>query len=377
MPRQILKRRADGRYRCKYKERYFYGETQAEALQAREEYKRQEAIVMRVDAAGITVKSYAAKWVTTYKSHLTDGPYNTHVRILNKFCEYNNFGSYRIKDINTSDIQDFYNLHRGKSRSSICDLRDTIRGLFRSAIADRLIDYDPTMRATLPKASKGTHRVITGEEKQLITATPHRMRAAALVMLYAGLRRGEVLALQSSDIEGNILHIRRAVRFSTDGKPILVDPKTYAGIRDIMILPELQKELENIQGPIVTGADGQMMTESGWKRGWDSYMVHLARTLNGRPRKTGKNAKMDTEYRSVSIRAHDLRHTYATMLYSAGVDEKTIMKWMGHSSYSISRDVYIHHTDEQEKASFEALKKATRGQNGGLNTAGATETIDN
>ena len=65
MPRQSLTKRADGRYRVKYKDQYFYGKTQTEAMQKRDEYKRAERDGLR--AVCPTVSAYAVEWLPAHK----------------------------------------------------------------------------------------------------------------------------------------------------------------------------------------------------------------------------------------------------------------------------------------------------------------------
>ena len=107
MPRQSLTRRSDGRFRVKYKGKQFYGNTQAEAIRARDEYKKQLETGIKEEQLGLTVTTYSARWVSTYKANVTPNVYNTHVRILNRFCEL--YGDRRMMDITAIDIQAFFN----------------------------------------------------------------------------------------------------------------------------------------------------------------------------------------------------------------------------------------------------------------------------
>lgn len=368
-----LKQRADGRYKCKYKGRQFYGATQKEAQQKRDEYRRMIEAGLKEEAAGLTVRSYAMRWVATYKKHLTDGPYNTHVRILNRFCDHEDIGSRRIQDIDTIDIQSFYNTAIGKSHSYICDMRDTIKGLFKYALADRVIMHDPTIKATLPKGTKGTHRAITPHERDLITALDHKMRAAVMIMLYAGLRRGEVLALdidRDVDFTAKTITVRQAVRYPDQQTPQLVDPKTEAGTRTIPLLDVLADELNGKHGLVLTGEDGKIMTQSAWTRGWESYLSKLSALHNGHPKRWHGKTKKDKAiiaaggtippWVDINIRPHDLRHSYCTMLYDAGVDLKTAQKWMGHADADVTMKIYTHLTDAREKSASEALENAAK-----------------
>lgn len=185
------------------------------------------------------------------------------------------------------------------------------------------------------------------------------MRPAVMVMLYAGLRRGEVMALdvdRDVDFVAKTLTVREAVRFGLDGKPIICRPKTEAGFRTIPLLDILSRELQGHHGLICTSADGELMTESAWKRGWNSYLNALGETLNGCPRRWPASGP----WHPVSIRAHDLRHSYCTMLYDAGVDLKTAMLWMGHDDQTMTMQIYTHLTQTRRLEAEAALRNAEK-----------------
>lgn len=386
-----ITKRADGRYRCKYNGRYFYGTTAKEAQRKRDEYRRMLESGVKAEAFGLTVRAYAMRWVTTYKSHLTDAPYNTHVRILNRFCEHEGIGSRRMQDIDTLDVQSFYNTADGMSHSYICDMRDTIKGLFRFAIADRVIMYDPTIKAKLPKGRKGSHRAITPQERDLISALDHRMRPAAMVMLYAGLRRGEALALdvdRDVDFSAKTITVQYAVRYPDQHKPVLVAPKTEAGARTIPLLDVLADELRGRHGLLITDASGKMMTEAAWSRAWESYLCKLSVLHNGCAKRWHGRTKAHKAiiasggsippWDDIVIRPHDLRHSFCTMLYDAGVDLKTAQLWMGHADADVTMQIYTHLTADRQKKATTDLENAAKmlygGQNGGQSEPGCPAT---
>lgn len=401
MPRAKLKQRADGRYRCVYQGRAFYGATQAEAYRKRDEYRRMVEAGLRREANGLTVYDYAMRWVSVYKSHLSDGAYNQHVRILNRFCEFNNYGTLRMADITTHDIQLFYNAASNMSYSYICDMRDTIRGLFKFATADRVTLSDPTVKARVPKGTKGTHRAITALERNLIERTQHRLRPAVMIMLYAGLRRGEVLDInidRDIDFINRTITVNSAITFDNQGRPQRSAPKTEAGVRTIPLPQKLVDELTGLHGQLLTCEDGSLMTGSSWRRAWNSYVLALGITHNGYPRRWHGRTKehkariakynelvaagrlIEAEqvklppWEEIDIRPHDLRHTYCTMLYDGGIDVKTAQKWMGHADPSVTMEIYTHLTEEREKVSVEALENALKRNQEGQNEGQTSQT---
>ena len=369
MPRikkQVLKQRKDGRYACRYKGLIFMGHTSDEALAAREEYKQRERRGEGQPSRTLFL-NYGEQWLHAYKSHLTDAPYNTHVRMLNRFADL--IGNLPLTDVRPSDVSRFYQTFAGKSLSTIKSARDTIKGVFRAALADGLIDKDPAADVAIPNGKKGTHREITKQERELIHKTAHRLRPAVMVMLYAGLRRGEAMALQIErdvDFKNLTITVREAVRFESDGKASISSPKTEAGERTVPMLKGLAGELRGLTGLLCPSADGELMTESAWSRAWESYLYALGETLNGCSRRWAKK-----EWRPVSIRPHDLRHSFCTMLYDSGVDLKTAMLWMGHADQTMTLRIYTHLTETRRAASEKSLRAAQKsafGMQNGMQT---------
>ena len=87
MPRikkQRLKQRADGRYCCKYHGIQFMGNTEDEALQAREEYKRAEA--EGLSTRPLSVAEYAGQWLPLHKGNVSVKCYNDYAKQLETMC---------------------------------------------------------------------------------------------------------------------------------------------------------------------------------------------------------------------------------------------------------------------------------------------------
>jgi integrase len=190
-------------------------------------------------------------------------------------------------------------------------------------------------------------------------------------MLYAGLRRGEMLAFnidRDVDLIKGVLHVREAIVFDNN-RPVLTDPKTEAGVRTIPLFAPLRVALEGKHGLVLPAKDGGYMTKIGLRRKWDSYLLLLEEMQNGgRNRRWYGQTREDLAHiaaggqlppwQEVFIRTHDFRHTFATMLWEASVDLKTSMKWMGHADQTMILRVYAHLTDKKEEEA--ALKMAEK-----------------
>lgn len=202
-------------------------------------------------------------------------------------------------------------------------------------------------------------------------------------MLYAGLRRGELLALQYDDVGEDFIIVDEAVSFATM-TPTIKKPKNDTSIRKVPLLEPIKKYFidKDQAGYVVTSADGLMCTESAWDRGWQSYIGELERAVNGEYKRwyhlTAEWKKEhDDEYdhylklkkkrpdqaeqyrlkgwKEVNIRPHDLRHSFCEWCITNGIDPKTVSSWMGHADQKMIMQVYDHVTNEREMKAVEKL----------------------
>ena len=400
MPRTSLAERKDNRYRCKYKGKEFYGKSQTEALKKREAYIDMLKQGLKMNANEMTVREYSGKWLPTHRSDVKKRTYNTYAHYLDIANDY--IGDDVMYDITPSDIRNVLNHYSGKSQSSIDKMYILLHSMFDSAFRDGFIRCNPCDDAEKPNGTSGSHRALTQLEDKLILAVDHPLRIAILFMRYAGLRRGEVLALESSDVdtENDIIHITKAISFEGN-KPIEGLPKTDCGIRDVPLFTRLKTQINGIEGHIIK----RDMTETSFTRAWESYINTVEKHLNGcqkrwygRRRKDklknperykriielekeakrfemyGKEKKAKekraeaeklrlTDWKSFSIRPHDLRHSYVTMLCDANVEKDLAMKWVGHADEKMINKIYDHvseyRKDKATKDVEELLKKLT------------------
>ena len=396
MPRQSLKQWKDGRYRCKLGNKYFYGSTPTEALRARAAYERMIDAGMRAEAEGMTVKQYVMEWLPLHKAGVNNRTYNSYASYMEKLIDA--IGAMHIKDVTVDDAKATYMQYDGYSNSAIKKAKMLYVGFFDAAMENGYCTKNPfrSKLAQPDRGKEGSHRAITDEECELIHQCDHRFRLPVLMMLYAGLRRGEALAVdidRDVDFERGVIHVREAVRYDSN-QPILSTPKTDAGTRDIPLFDVLRKELIGKTGLLSPSKDGILMTESAFTAAWESYVLAVECYINGVTQKrwygrqkkdaeanpqlygkvmaleqAGKNQEADelrlSTWKSFTVRPHDLRHSFCTMLRDAGVDIKQAMEWMGHEDEKMILRIYDHISDKRTRDSIQKVERAIGGKDGG------------
>jgi integrase len=223
-----------------------------------------------------------------------------------------------------------------------------LNAMFASAVRDRLIARSPCLDIRLPGIDRGK-RVIPSPEQvhRLAELMPPRLSAAVYVAAGCGLRLGEVLGLETDDVDfgRGELSVRRQLKMHKGRPPYLGRPKTKTSVRTVE-LPEvvasaLRRHLERDYRPVEVdddtdprrptrrpaslvfrSADGDPVNASTFSRTWTPV-----RTKVGLPPRWG---------------FHGLRHYYATLLIHAGASVKTVQLALGHSTPTITLNEYVH-----------------------------------
>lgn len=352
MPRKTYKRRADGRYAIRHDGIFFYSSvdgTVSEVLDKIRKYDFEKAQGLRREAEGLTVMEYAQKWLPIHRKNSSAAAYNQYAHMLSKFCDA--LKNTRMRDIAKSDIVSYYNSIAGMSKSYIAKAASLVNSMFADAVEDGVILHNPCRTAQRPEGKHGTHRPLEDWERQLVheMANEHRFGIAAMLMLYGGLRRGEAMAFdidRDVDFVNNRIYVRKAISFAEGVRGKIKAPKTEAGIRSIPLFEPLRAVLEGKHGLAMTQKDGSRMTLSSFDRAWESYKYQIEERINGFPKRWARGR----EWQEFTIRTHDFRHSFCTMICDAGVDIKTAMQWMGHNDATMIRKIYDHVTKQREQA---------------------------
>ena len=168
-----------------------------------------------------------------------------------------------------------------------------------------------------------------------------------VLALTTGMRRGELLALRWSDIdcEGQNLQVRRTVDFIARYGYVENEPKTVRGRRKIL-LPAFVVEM--LKRHRISQLEQKLKVGESWLD-LDLVVCGLeGNYLN--PRYLLKLFdKLLQEAGLPHMRFHDLRHSAATILLSMGVHAKVVQELLGHSTISMTMDVYSHVLPSMQK----------------------------
>lgn len=293
-----------------------------------------------------TFRDYAEEWLATYKvgkiKPTTLGGYRT---VLNAHL-YQRWGDTPIDRITTKEIQEFLNSRKNRARKTLQDILMLLKAILESARQDGLIDRNPAddRRLTNPSHRKTVRNALPVEDVRDIIAHLDVLdniddRRFQALLIFTGMRRGEVLGLRWEDIElaKGVIHVQRNVTYPKGvNGPHIGTPKTESGVRDIPIMPTLLDYLKPL------GTEGFVL-------GGDKPT-----TLSMHRR------RMERIRRAMDMHGacpHVFRHSYATMLYDAGADVKTIQAIIGQTDFKTTADRYCHPRDSKKQAAVQGVRE--------------------
>ena len=350
-----------------YKRSYFnfngkqhatYGKTQKEADQ-KAALKRKALESGEVGISkDMTVSAWCAEWLEVYKKGaIADkslATYKRHIALINA-----EVGNVRLKDVRGVQLQKILNARQGYSKSDTSKLRYTIQAVFDRARTTRLIPYDPADDLEMPLTTQGKRRSITDVEREWILkiAETHHAGLWVRLILFCGLRPGEVVALLWKDIDFSRKLIR-VEKAKESGSSRIKDPKTEDGFREIPIPDDLLADFRRVRGqpfqPVFTQkTTDKPHTESSFYCAWGSFVREMDIAMG---------AKVYRNQIIVSLVAPDLepyclRHTYCTDLQDAGVPINVARYLMGHSDISTTAKIYTHTTKRAIEDAREKINK--------------------
>lgn len=245
------------------------------------------------------------------------------------------FGSMSISDISSLSIRKWLNnlttqknaYGKPFNQSYIVSLYREMCTVMNYAVKHYGLTQNPCTVAGAPKKAKTSFNFWTVEQYEQFTALEDKpdYKVAFDVLFFTGMRSGELLALQKSDImENKKISITKTYN-RIKKQDIILTPKTAKSKRQVAIPDFLYDEILNY------------MKDMDIKEDDDRIFYMMRRTSLNKELKRVQD-KLDLPY----IRVHDLRHSHASMLINMGFDIKEISDRLGHENTSTTWNIYSH-----------------------------------
>ena len=236
-------------------------------------------------------------------------------------------GHIRLRDLTTAHIREWMaGMECGPKR--INNVLIPLRGMLKDAFADGLIERDPAARIRAMKVRQDEPDPFTREEQAaILAALPEVARNMFRFAFWTGLRTGELIALEWRDVDfqTNTVRVRRS-----ESRGVVKRPKSASGERDVDLLPPAIEALQAQKPWTFLAEHGRVWINPKdmrpWK--WDSQVRQYCweRALK----------KAGVRYRP----PYQTRHTYASMMLSAGANPLWVARQMGHKDWGMIRKRY-------------------------------------
>ena len=292
--------------------RSFSAPTRAEVIRKATEYK-----LTATDAPSASLGALVDQYIDVKRNVLS--PTTIKRYELTRRSEFQRLMSVPVRELTSDRVQAEINILSADHSPK------TVRnayGLIRATLS--LYAPELSIKVTLPQKKTLEYEVPTTEQVyDLIDHAGKSLKVAIMLAAFCGLRRGEIAALQSEDIKGNIIHVKSSTILS-DGKQVEKTPKTFTSDRYVPA-PDFLISLLPKRGKVcplslnsITHRFQELRDKLGYK-----------------------------------CRFHDLRHYYASALHAIGIRDQYIMKFGGWKSDSILKSVYRGTLDDFETAAAE------------------------
>ncbi|OMD00026.1 site-specific integrase [Paenibacillus sp. FSL R5-0636] len=329
--------------------------TQKEAIAA--EAERRDALNKGTyfEPAKTLFKDYIADWLKNRRSisQETVELYENNLRLyINPVL-----GDIPLSKLNAQHVEDFLTSmdDKGLGEWSIKRAFSILNAALNSAVTKDLILKNPASKVEKPKVTRKSMAVWEPDftfEFLEKTKGESRYWIAIYLAIMTGMRQGEILGLRWSDIDfdNKTLHIQQTV---TKRRRIKDGAKTPSSIRSVALSTDTVDKLKEHRKHIL---EDRLIAGQ-------SYLNHdlVVCTAVGGPATTRSVyrawERFLKKYEAPHITFHDLRHTHVAMMIKQGVHMKVISERLGHSSISVTMDIYGHLLPNMQSDAAELMDK--------------------
>lgn len=371
-----LGQRKDGRYSAKFtkKNGSRSEKTFTKLTEAREWLSEQKYLDSTIGTGDMLVDDWYKFWIANYKEDIV--AYSTVKNYRNRYevSIKKEIGNMKLSDVKQLHCQRILNdmFENGRYSYGTMELTQiTMHAIFKGAIENGYLYRNPAEGLKLKKRTEEEERrVLTRDEQRTFKeyAKGSLYENAFCLVLETGLRVGEVGGLQWEDIdlENKVLYVKRTLlQYAKKGGFHYGKPKTKQSKRKIPLTNEavsilknqkvLQKKLKLKSKNWNTNWDGLVFTTiNGNPVGASTFRMMMIRIVNNINKDRQCNSEDGTYEEFKHAYMHALRHTFATRCIENGVQPKTLQKILGHSTLTVTMDLYVHVTDEHI---FEEIEK--------------------
>lgn len=312
---------------------------------------------VNLSARNTSWKELQDQWLATKKATVSDSSYQRAKHMANHI----EWTTEPIKDC-LPKIQAFINQKTTThAPATVREIYSVVRGVLELAIERDIVFKAPRVR--LPRFTERIPTLISNEQITFLLAASEKHKSkysyGVWLELGTGLRRGEMLALNWTDVDfdNNTIAVNKGM-VRVGNKYICVPrTKTKAGMRTVDVPQVIMDRLatKKATGKMFATEDGSYLAPNNWSRLFRSWRKQADAAI------TTHNKKNETNIGPVSaVRFHDLRHQFASIMLALGVQPRTTQQMTGHKDMTTLMQRYTHVTPDLTRDAADKLNEALK-----------------
>ncbi|BDG59904.1 tyrosine-type recombinase/integrase [Caldinitratiruptor microaerophilus] len=270
-------------------------------------------------------------------------------------------GYLPLSKVNTLTINDFYAELReqGKAPATLRIVHAVLNQAMAAAVRWKLITSNPAAGADLPRVQRRQVQALTPDQaaRLLEAAEGTDLYIPVLLGLTTGMRVGEICALRWDDLDftTGTISIRHTQAVDENRRVYLKVVKTKSSARRVDLSPEVVRALREHKA-----RQNELRLQAG--PNWQDHGLVFCRADGSPEDRSNVNKRLKTLMRRAGLpvlSSHKAwRHTAASVMLAEGVHPKVVQERLGHSSISMTLDLYSHLAPGMQKAAAEKVEAA-------------------
>lgn len=363
MPRRAnhegsIYRRQDGRWAasiCIGRQRItVYAKTRQEAADKLRQLQRQSQLP---NAGKLTLGEYLTTWLEQASQRLRPKTLADYRRLVERHIAPQPIAAMRLTKLTGLRLATCYTQLAKAGVSAF--VRRQVHALLHKALADAvkwgLLVSNPASGVDKPKPQPQERQLWTAEQVATFLAAVDGQYADLFAFLLAsGCRLGEALGLRWSDVDwptGTVC-IQRQVT-EVNGRPVEGPPKSKAGVRRIALPTWGLAALERQQARV---RQWQLQSDNAFASGWQRCFPTPKGTVPEASNLRRAFLAVCDRLGLPRVRLHDLRHISLSLLAQSGISVKDLQRRAGHSSPTLTLQVYVHASQDGDRRAAAVLE---------------------
>jgi integrase len=301
----------------------------------------------------MTLAAYLERWMDHVRAHRQPDTTRNYAVKCRRFSA--ELGRVRLDKVGVHQLDELYRrwMAAGMAPSTLRGYHAVLSAALSQAVKWELVPRSVAPLATLPTVDSRRMTVPDADTVRLLIKESEQsdpvLSAAIMLAALTGCRRGELMGLRWSDVDRArmVLHVERSVKREEEGRVLRIGPTKTHQTRRVSLDPVTLAVIDTHLGRAKGWAAGALVTLDA-----DGYMLTedpTGRTPMAPDTLTHRFSRLVGHLDLHPLRFHDLRHSVATTLLSAGYDLAIVAGRLGHRDPTITLRVYAHALEERDR----------------------------